>query len=88
MDCKEFVIKRFTAFGTPHSNISRSYANSASDQMDQMRAYSVELRTEIGYFSGVNIARARARVESDMERVRARFGLDDVLVTKSLQRSA
>ena len=54
-----------------------------------MRAYSVESRTDIGNLSGVNIASARARVESDMDRVRARFGLDDVLVTKSsLQRSA
>ena len=53
-----------------------------------MRAYSVESRTEIDYWSGVNIARARARVESDIERVSSRFELDAVLGTKSsLQRS-
>ena len=73
MDGEEFVIRRFTAFGTANSNILRSYANSALDQIDRMRAYSVESRTEIDNWSGVNIARARARVESDIERVRSRF---------------
>ena len=70
MGCNEFVIKWFTAFGRTNLNTLRSYASSASDQIDRMRAYSVESRSEIDYWSGVNIAWARARVESDIEGVR------------------
>ncbi len=88
MECNEFVIKRFTAFGRTNSNTTRSYANSVLDQINRMRAYSVESRTEIDYWSGINIARPRARVESDIERVSSRFELYAVLGTKSsLQRS-
>jgi hypothetical protein len=53
-----------------------------------MRANSVVSRTEMDYLHGVNISRARARFESDIESVRACFELGTVLVTKSsLQRS-
>jgi hypothetical protein len=88
MDGEEFVIKRLIAFRTLNSNTLRSYANSASDEIDRMRADSVESRTEIDYWSGVTIARVRARVESDIERVLTNFESEAVLVTKSsLQRS-
>ncbi len=84
----EFEIRYFRAHGKLDNSTTKAYANSASDEIHRMRAYSVVSRTEIDYLNGVNIARVRARVESDIERVRACFELDTVLVTKSsLQRS-
>ena len=73
MDPTNFMIKIFTNIGKVVLSDVKAYANSASDEIHRMRANSVESRTEIGYLNGVNISRTRARVESDIERVRARF---------------
>jgi hypothetical protein len=88
MNRDEFVTQRFTALGTPNPKHLKDYGNSASDEIHRMRANSAVSRTEIHYLNGVNISGTRARAESDIERVKGRFELDTVLVTKSsLQRS-
>ena len=49
MDPTNFVIKTFTNNGKVVLSDVKAYANSASDEIDRMRANSVESRTEIDY---------------------------------------